>query len=74
MIRYTYLNVSATTVEAPKGQGSKGLEDYILNGVFYILIFPIHILHMIQYLGHWKLLTYFDFFIIVALRMVIRDS
>ena len=32
-IRYTFMDVNVTTVEAPKGNGTKGMVDFIQNGV-----------------------------------------
>ena len=45
IIRYTFMNVSVATIEAPKGKNIKGMMDYVEDGVhissffFYCVIF-----------------------------------
>ena len=44
IIRYTFMNVSVATIEAPKGKNVKGMMDYVEDGVhissfFYCVIF-----------------------------------
>ena len=33
IIRYTFMNVSVATIEAPKGKNIKGMMDYVEDGV-----------------------------------------
>ena len=60
IIRYTFMDVNVTTIEAPKGKGTKGSVDYIQDGVAF------HHLKKLCYSyceAFQYRITFFDFFL-----------